>query len=160
MKIEKEIMQGTVSRFKLHKETCFKNTERLLYSYKALKDHVEDEGEYLGMICKGKSGSIITFGAKGTSENYEEEVIKHRMGSLERTKSDVARIERALERTKDKKGFRAIELRYLERKEGSEVYTFEEIAEIMEIDERTVRRYRQQLISEIAIYLFGTDAIG
>ena len=60
-----------------------------------------------------------------------------------------------------------IELRYLSRKENNEVYTYEEIAEMLagtkgygiNLTERTVRRYKNELVKELAVLLFGSDAL-
>lgn len=53
------------------------------------------------------------------------------------------------------------------RKEKDEVYTFEEIADILEgqqgfcenLNEKTVRNYKNTLVSDITVFLFGSDAI-
>ena len=67
-----------------------------------------------------------------------------------------------------------MELRYLSRKkktEGNkvteEVYTYEEITELLagkggyndKLNEKTVRKYKNVLVREIAVLLFGSDAI-
>lgn len=65
-------------------------------------------------------------------------------------------------------------MRYLSRRRREEngritedVYTYEEIAEILagkngyneNLNERTVRNYKNTLVKEMAVLLFGSDAI-
>ena len=52
-------------------------------------------------------------------------------------------------------------------KQAEEVYTFEEIADILSgqqgysgsLNEKTVRNYKNALVHEMAVLLFGSDAI-
>ena len=47
-----------LERQKAMKEDTFKNTEKILYCYNILKEHVADEEAYLAMIGKRRSGKI------------------------------------------------------------------------------------------------------
>lgn len=163
-----------IDRQKAMEQESFKNTEKILYCYQILKEHVEDEKEYLAMASHKKSASLITY-AKNKAEPTDEEIIlRDRKASYERSLNDVKRIEKALDKIKDRKGYEVIELRYLSRKrqlvEGKateEVYTYEEITELLagkkgynsNLNEKTVRGYKNTLIKEIAVLLFGSDAI-
>lgn len=57
------------------------------------------------------------------------------------------------------------EIRY--GKQVEEVYTFEEIADILggqqgyneNLNEKTVRNYKNALVRDMAIFLFGSDAV-
>lgn len=145
----------------------FKNTERLLYNYNALKDHVENEEEYMGMTNKGKSKSIVIYSTSHGKERDELEITQERKESYLRSKSDIQRIERALNKIKNKKGYEVVKMKYLQKKEDGTSFTFEEIAEELagkyeygeKLAERTVRTYRSNLVKEVAIQLFGTDAV-
>ena len=163
-----------LERQKLMKEEAFKNTEKLLYSYSILKEHVADEAEYLKMAEKQTSGSIVKHSEHKGEPLDEEEISKAREASYHRSRADVERIEKALEKIKGKKGYEVIELRYLSRKEtvedgkkAEETYTFEEIAALLagqpgyseNLNEKTVRGYKNALIHDIAIFLFGSDAV-
>lgn len=156
------------------REETFKNTEKLLYCYNALKEHVADEKEYLDMINKRRSGSIIRHSKNRAEAPDEERLLENRTASYNRSRNDVERIEKALNRIKDKQGYEVIRMRYLQRKrniedgkETEEVYTFEEIADILRgqqgfsknLNEKTVRSYRTALIHEMAVFLFGSAAI-
>ena len=71
-------------------------------------------------------------------------------------------------------GYEVIQMRYLQRKkitengkQTEEVYTFEEIADILsgqqgyndKLNEKTVRNYKNALVRDMAIFLFGSDAV-
>jgi hypothetical protein len=163
-----------IERQKVMKDEAFKNTEKILYCYNVLKEHVADEQEYLDIAFHGKSKSITSYSKSGSGTKDEEQILADRRASYERSKNDIERIEKALEKIKDRKGYEAIEIRYLRRKcttEGKrqieEVYTWEEITEMLaamdgyseNLNEKTVRNYKNALIREMAVLLFGSDAI-
>jgi len=149
------------------KESTLKNTEKILYSFNTLKDYISNEDEYLDMAFKEKSGSIISYSKNKTPKVDEDQRLETRRASYLRSKRDVEFIENALDRIKHRKGYEVIEFRYLKRKENDVVYTFEEITEILSgkdgysnnLNEKTVRTYKNILVNEIAIQLFGSDAI-
>ena len=81
---------------------------------------------------------------------------------------------KALKKIEGKKGYEVIQMRYLQRKkitengkQTEEVYTFEEIADILSgqqgyndnLNEKTVRNYKNALVRDMAIFLFGSDAV-
>lgn len=55
----------------------------------------------------------------------------------------------------------------MRRKEKDEIYTYEEIADILarqqgysdNLNEKTVRNYKNTLVRDMAVFLFGSDAI-
>lgn len=156
-----------IERQKAISQETFKNTERLLYNYTALKEHVENEEEYMGMTKKGTAKSIVIYSTGSGKERDELEITKERRESYLRSKSDVQRIEKALKKIKSKKGYEVVAMKYLQKKEDGSSFTFEEIAEELagkyeygeKLAERTVRTYRSNLVKEVAIQLFGSDAV-
>lgn len=50
-----------LERQKAMKDEAFKNTEKILYCFNILKEHVADEEGYLAMIQKSTSGSIVRY---------------------------------------------------------------------------------------------------
>ena len=163
-----------VDRQKAMKEEAFKNTEKILYCYQILKDHVKDEKEYLEIALHGKSASFVTYTKNKSAPTDEESILRDRKASYERSMNDVKRIEKALRKIKNRKGYEVIELRYLTRKKKKEgnrlierTYTYEEIAELLagkkgyseNLNEKTVRTYKNTLVKEMAVLLFGSDAI-
>lgn len=163
-----------LDRQKAMKDEAFKNTEKILYCFNVLKEHVADEEAYLEMIYKNTSGSVVKYSKNKVEKPNEDSLLEDRIASYNRSKNDVERIEKALEKIKNKKGYEVIEMRYLRRKKKmengkqiEEVYTFEEIADMLggqqgyneNLNEKTVRNYKNSLIHDMAIYLFGSDAV-
>ena len=156
-----------LERQKALKEEAFKNTEKILYCYNILKEHVADENEYLEMAFKQKSCSFVTYSKNKVQKPDEDQILEDRMASYNRSKTDVERIEKALERIRKKKGYEVIEYRYLKRKVNDEVYTYEEITDILagqqgyneNLNEKTVRNYKNSLVRDMSVFLFGSDAI-
>lgn len=163
-----------LDRQKQMKDEAFKNTEKILYCYNVLKEHVADEGEYLAIAFHGKSKSITSYSKNRSAPKDEDIILADRQASYERSKSDIERIEKALAKIEGRKGYEVIQIRYLDRKrikEGNrtveEVYTYEEITEMLagengyseNLNEKTVRNYKNTLIKEMAVLLFGSDAI-
>ncbi len=163
-----------LERQKVMKDEAFKNTEKILYCFEVLKEHVADEEEYLGMIGKKKSGSVVRWSKSKAEKPDGDQLLEDRIASYQRSKNDVERIEKALKKIKGKKGYEVIQMRYLQRKKISEngkqteeVYTFEEIADILSrqqgynsnLNEKTVRNYKNTLVRDMAIFLFGSDAV-
>lgn len=163
-----------LDRQKAMKDEAFKNTEKILYCFNILKEHVANEEEYLGMAGKKKSGSVVRYSKNKAQKPDGDELLEDRKASYLRSKNDVERIEKALAKIKGRKGYEVIETRYLRRKEKNEngkaveeVYTFEEIADILSgqqgynenLNEKTVRNYKNALVRDMAIYLFGSDAV-
>lgn len=163
-----------LERQKAMKDEAFKNTEKILYCFSILKEHVTDEKEYIAMMQKGTSGSIVKYSKNKVEKPDEDQLLEDRMASYNRSKSDVERIEKALKKIEGRKGYEVIQYRYLSRKrrkengkEVEEVYTFEEIAGILggqhgyneNLNEKTVRNYKNSLVRDMAIFLFGSDAV-
>lgn len=163
-----------LDRQKAMKEETFKNTEKILYCFETLKEHVADEQAYLEMLAKKKSGSVVVYSKNKVEKPDEEQLLEDRIASYRRSKNDVERIEKALENIKHKKGYEVIAMRYLQRKkkndngkEIEEIWTFTEIAKMLggqlgyneNLNEKTVRNYKNILVRDMAIYLFGSDAI-
>ncbi len=163
-----------VDRQKVMQQEAFKNTEKILYCYRTLKEHIADEKEYLEMVLRGKSASFVTYSKNKVAPTDEETILRDRKSSYERSLNDVKRIEKALKKIEGRKGYEVIELRYLSRKQRKEggkliedTYTYEEITEMLagengyndNLNERTVRNYKNTLVKEMAVLLFGSDAI-
>lgn len=158
-----------LERQKAMKDEAFKNTEKILYCYNILKEHVADEKEYLEMMSKHTSGSVVRYSKNKVDKPEEDQLLEDRIASYNRSKSDVERIEKALQKIQGRKGYEVIEYRYLKRKgdKQDEIYTYEEIADVLagkqgyntNLNEKTVRNYKNTLIRDMAVFLFGSDAI-
>ena len=138
----------------------FKDTEKLLYAYPALKiqeqEIARDIEDLEQEIYSGRSKDIVRMpngGVKQDKKDIQEERIDGRRSSLQRTKREIIRIERALEQIKNDEGYELISLKYFLGKAN------EEIVKSLNISERTVGRWRNRLINKLKIILFGADAI-
>lgn len=156
-----------LDRQKAMSKAAFKNTETILYCFKTLKEHVSDEQEYLEIALHKKSKSITSYTKNGCGPVDDDTKLRDRMDSYRRSLNDVKRVEAALEHIRNRKGYEIVEMRYFDSKAGGEKYTWEEIASMLagsngysdNLNEKTVRVYKDRLIKEMAVYLFGSDAI-
>jgi RNA polymerase sigma factor (sigma-70 family) len=135
----------------------FKETERLLYSLPALRIKVSQDEEDLQngqMILKQRSKDVVILsGAGGNHHDPENDYIERRKASMERTKREIQRIERALETIQDDEYYDIIPLKYWDNLSPAE------IAERLNCDERTYRRHKNRLVNKLKVVLFGADAL-
>ena len=139
----------------------FKETERLLYSLPALRLKVAQDEEDLknglmmpkerskDIICPSKSGRYGPHDPLSQAERY----IAERKASMERTKREIQRIERALETIQDDEYYDIIPLKYWDLMQPAE------IAERLNCDERTFYRHKNRLVNKLKVVLFGADAL-
>lgn len=138
----------------------FKETERLLYSLPALKLKVAQDEEDLQngqMKLKEKSRDIVKLSCGGGGsfdpDEREERYIEQRKESMERTKKEIQRIERALETIQDDEYYDIIPLKYWDLMQPAQ------IAEALHCDERTFYRHKNRLVNKLKVVLFGADAL-
>lgn len=154
-----------IERQKAVQSNTFKNTEKLLYNLNALEKHLENEEEYLAMAFYKNAGSIVKYQKNKTEKPTDDQLLMDRQKSYERSKHDYQRIKEALDAVSNHKGFSIIQLKYLTP--GHPKITYEELAEELagqdgfsdKLNEKTVRKYKNLIINEIATILFGSDAI-
>jgi DNA-directed RNA polymerase specialized sigma24 family protein len=152
----KKAIEKIMDANKKAERNYFKDTEKLLYSFPSLRLKYEQDKEDLDnnqVTQKRKSADIVRFSGGGCQVVEEEQYIIDRRKSMERTKREITRIERALETIKDDSKYCIIEFKYFDRMET------EKIAEKMECDETTVRRNKNRLVNSLKIILFGADAL-
>jgi len=138
----------------------FKETERLLYSLPALKLKVAQDEEDLknGLVLPPEKSRDIVKPAQGGYRMHdpdarEERYIEQRKESMERTKKEIQRIERALETIQDDEYYDIIPLKYWDLLPPAE------IAEALHCDERTFYRHKNRLVNKLKVVLFGADAL-
>jgi len=139
----------------------FKETERLLYSLPALRLKVAQDEEDLKnglVILRERSRDIVRISGSGgygacDPETREEKYIAERKASMERTKREIQRIERALETIQEDPYYDIIPLKYWDG------LKLEEISERMNCDMSTVCRAKNRLVNKLKIVLFGADAL-
>lgn len=142
---------------KMH-DTPYKKTEKLLRSYPALKEHVSDEKAYMEMIFKGKSKSITSWSST-PSQYHEDQALKERFESLQRSKADIERIEKAMSKPDVVPYMPVVEATYFHIMDDGRRPTNEDVAQILHMDPRTVSRHRKSAVELISVYIFGSDAI-
>lgn len=139
-------------------ESIYQKTEKILRAYPALKDHVSDEQEYMGMIFKGKSKSVTSW-SKTPGEFHEDQALQARYESLQRSKSDVQRIERALGKPDVVPYMPVVEAAYFYLGDDGQRPTNEDVAQQLHMDPRTVSRHRRSAVERISVHLFGSDGL-
>ena len=155
-KVVQAIMKAN-REFDAAQRNYFKETERLLYSLPALRLKVAQDEEDLKngqIILKQRSKDVVTLsGAGGNHHDPENDYIERRKASMERTKREIQRIERALETIQDDEYYDIIPLKYWDLLPPAE------IAERLNCDERTFYRHKNRLVNKLKVVLFGADAL-
>ena len=139
----------------------FKETERLLYSLPALKLKVAQDEEDLAnglLVPKERSKDIVCPTGSSSYGPHDplaqaERYIAELKASMERTRREIQRIERALETVQDDPYYDIIPLKYWDLMPPIE------IAERLNCDERTFYRHKNRLVNKLKVVLFGADAL-
>lgn len=140
----------------------YKETERRLFRYPELKKNIEEYKADIEDIKRedlGKSKSIVKFSIHGGNtpqEDIEEKRQKLIANWENRIASDlyeIRQIDRALERAKGDEHFPIIEAYYFEKCD------MEEMEERFHYSERTIRRYRGNIVNIISDALYGADEV-
>jgi hypothetical protein len=147
--------------FDASQRNYFKETERLLYSLPALKLKVAQDEEDLrnGLVSPPEKSRDIVKPSQGgyrmhdDPEEREARYIEQRKESMERTKREIQRIERALETIQDDEYYDIIPLKYWDLVQPAQ------IAEALHCDERTFYRQKNRLVNKLKVVLFGADAL-
>ena len=165
--VEKEVKRSIEAIIKARIEldaaqrNYFKETERLLYSLPALRLKVAQDEEDLAnglLVPKERSKDIVCPTGSSSYGPHDplsraERYIAERKASMERTKREIQRIERALETIQDDPYYEIIPMKYWD------LLSPEEIAERLNCDERTYRRHKNRLVNKLKVELFGADAL-
>ena len=146
--------------FDASQRNYFRETERLLYSLPALRIKVEQDEEDLknGLVLPPEKSRDIVKPSQGGYRMHDQEAkearyIEQRKESMERTKKEIQRIERALETIQDDEYYDIIPLKYWDQLPPAE------IAERLNCDERTFYRHKNRLVNKLKVVLFGADAL-
>lgn len=149
-------------------------TEKILYNYPKLVEIVSDEAKYTTTVHQEKSKSITHFSPNVSYKDPEEAEEEHeleRQRSFYKTKGQLDSIKVVLSHFESDPRYPVIEMYYFNydssgkpRKKDSKRLSFPEIAEKLtkpdgnHPDEKTVRRWRSQLVSDISFAFFGVAA--
>lgn len=156
----------------------YKDTERLLRNYKAMKSLYDHPEEYT-LIPPERSKSVTVAPPPGggfrSHEDIMDEAIEARLRSYGVSCAQFRWIDDVIKQFENKPEFIVIRMYYFgedvhgnDRPEGSKYYTFEEISErLAEVglsrSEKTLRTWRSQLVQDMTVCLFvidGTLSIG
>ena len=154
-----EALEALNEKQRSYDRNYFKDTEKLLYAYPALILQVKEIERDIEDLKKegytGRSKDVVLMRSSSnlSRDDIQAQKIEDRMAGLERTKREIIRIERALERVKDDPGYQIIEMKYFKE------MTNEEIAEKVDYSVRTVIRHKNRLINKLKIFFFGADAL-
>ena len=139
---------------------AFKDTEKRLYAYPLLKQKIKKDERYIAQIsAEGlpeRSNSIMRYSRPGSRISPEEAVeaeIREYTAAIARNRNEVETIESALETVQEDSYYDALEDKYFKSRRD------EAIALDMHCDPATVRRNRNRLVKQIAVLLYGTDAM-
>ena len=145
----------------------FKITEKLLYSYPTLKRIVSDKAAYTRVELQGRSG-VVRFNpnkAWKSPDDILEDMEKDKEAEYDITAKEFKRLDRVIQAFKDRKEFAVIRLYYFKERadgtplpEDAQEMTWEEVSFQIDKGLKTVIRWRNEIINDMAICLFGIDA--
>jgi RNA polymerase sigma factor (sigma-70 family) len=137
----------------------FRETEKLLYSLPALNlsvaEYEEDISKNTLITSRERSKDVVrpSTSNSGSYGLHPDEIYNSKLASIERTKKQIQRIERALETVQEDQYYNIIPMKYFD-----EMHV-DDIADRLNCDVSTVRRNKNRLINKLKVVLFGADAL-
>lgn len=145
----------------------FKIMEKLLFSYPTLKRIVSDKVGYTKVEWQGRSG-VLKFNpnrAWKSEEEKIEELERDKEAEYDLTAKEFRRLDRVVQAFKDRKEFVVIRMYYFNenadgtpRAADAPEMTWEEIEAELDKGVKTLGRWRNNIVNDMAICLFGIDA--
>lgn len=143
----------------------FRIMERLLHNYPAIKRILADKEAYTKIELVEKSKSVVGMNYQATRQGKEaiiESLERERETEYDITTSQFRELDRVVREFESRREFPAIRLYYfMEHLDGSpreEAATWEDVAEELDIEEKTARRWRNKIVNDMAVCLFGIQA--
>lgn len=152
----------------------FRAMESLLFNYKKLAALVADYEGYMKVELPEKSTSIIAFspssGPYKAKEDILEEIERDKLAAYQRTRARFEELEKVVNLFRDRKEFHVVRMYYFgedaqgnERPADAKPYTWEEIAfELSDMglvrDAKSARRWRNKIVNDMAVCMFGKAA--
>lgn len=174
--IIQETVEATLSQIKIGNRkdeyiNYFSAMEKLLYAYPALKALVANKQEYIDVEYQYKSKDIVQTQVNGTYRDDPEEIFKEqRQNSFERTRDHYGEVDQVIRQFRHLKKFNVIRMYYFnedaqgnQRDTDAPKMTWEDVAwDLSEIgiviDEKTARRWKNDMIRQMMVVMFGPDA--
>ena len=157
----KKILLDAIEKKCQKKTDCYKATEKILYSLDKLKIKVEtDRQDIADMIAEKESRTAAHALRKPGGPELDDDIrhkqkVRNRERAMMRTEKLIHMVERSLDKIKDDDWYNIICYTYL----VTPRMTVEEIAQKANCSVPTVFRQKKRLINEIAILLYGADAL-
>ena len=146
----------------------FKIMEKLLYSYPTLKRIVSDKAAYTSVELRERSKSLVQFRPNTqwkSRDDIIDELERDKEAEYDKTLKDFRKIERVIQQFKDRKEFVVVRLYYFkenadgtQKAESEQETTWEEVSFTLEKEVKTLRRWRNNIVNDMALCLFGIDA--
>lgn len=146
----------------------FKIMEKLLYSYPTLKRIVSDKAGYTRVELQERSKSVVRFNPSGqwkSREDIIEDMERDKEAEYDITLKDFRRIEKVIRQFEDRKEFIVVRMYYFnENADGTPKAadapqaTWEELSEAIGKEIKTLSRWRNNIVNDMAICLFGIEA--
>lgn len=152
----------------------FRAMESLLFNYKKLAALVADYESYMKVELPEKSTSIIAFspssGPYKAKEDILEEIERDKLAAYQRTRARFEELEKVVNLFRDRKEFHVVRMYYFgedaegnQRPDDAKSYTWEEIAfELSDMgmvrDAKSARRWRNKIVNDMAVCMFGKAA--
>lgn len=160
--------QETAAMQQVPDRNYFKITEKLLYSYPALRRIVSDKASYTKVDLQERSKSVVRFNPSGqwkSREDVIESLERDKEAEFDITARDFKKLDRVIQQFKDRKEFPVIRLYYFKenadgtpRSQDAPEMTWEELSAELDRGIKTVTRWRNEIVNDMAICLFGIDA--
>lgn len=158
--VAKELVNELKTNNMIKKELSFyKRVELLLYNYQNLKEAAKQKDEDIKYLNEygldENSKSIVIYSSTSITSKEDRQVqLKEKYirekGEILR---NIKRIDNALDKIREDKYFKIIQLKYLNLEE-EKIKTDEELAEIFNRDRKTILRNRKRLINKLTTILF------
>ena len=175
--IIEETVEATLSQIKIENRkdeyiNYFSAMEKVLYAYPALKALVANKQEYINVEYQYKSKDIVQTQVNGTYHRDDpEEIFKEqRQNSFERTRARFEEVDQVIRQFRSLRKFNVIRMYYFNedaqgKQRGADApkLTWEDVAwDLAEIgiviDEKTARRWKNDMIRQMMVVMFGPDA--
>ena len=148
----------------------FKAMETLLYNFRKLAALVEDEEEYCeveyhaGKKTFGYTPTITGYVSRKTETDLTEDMLEEKRKQYAETRKGFERLNRAISLFEGQKEFIVIRMYYFgedvngDPRKDSRALTWPVISDMIGVDEKTARRWRNKIVNDMAVCIFGIPA--
>lgn len=150
------------------KKNYFVIMEKLLFNYPRIKRIIEDKAGYTKIDVQERSKSIVGFTLNATRKAREDildEMERDKESEYNKTVKQFREVERVIQQFEEDKRFIVVRLYYFNegingtpRPPSAPPVTWEDVSIDIARDVKTVRRWRQTIVSDMATCLFGINA--